>query len=106
MRGPSFPGMRKSLGPYLVDKTALIEKIVITGLYQRVDLVLRPRRCGKSCMLHMLRCDIPPSPLFNFPELATGRFSLSENPIRGHFLRVSISPPDLISAKSTWGSML
>jgi Predicted AAA-ATPase len=54
-RGPAFPGLRMSLGPYLVDKTAVIEKIVKTGLYQRVDLVLRPRRCGKSCMLHMLR---------------------------------------------------
>ncbi|KAK2459529.1 hypothetical protein APHAL10511_008453 [Amanita phalloides] len=50
-----FPMMRKELGPYLVDKTKLIEKIVDGGrLNGRVDLVLRPRRCGKSTMLQML----------------------------------------------------
>ena len=51
-----FPDLRWDLGPYLVDKTKLIEKIVahrrLTG---QVDLVLRPRRCGKSTMLQMLK---------------------------------------------------
>jgi Predicted AAA-ATPase len=51
-----FPDLRRNLGPYLVDKTKLIENIVdnyrLTGL---VDLVLRPRRCGKSTMLQMLK---------------------------------------------------
>jgi hypothetical protein len=51
-----FPDLRRKLGPYLVDKTMLIEKIVdgrrLTG---DVDLVLRPRRCGKSTMLQMLK---------------------------------------------------
>ena len=51
-----FPDLRSSLGPYLVDKTKLIENIVdhhcLTG---RVDVVLRPRRCGKSTMLQMLK---------------------------------------------------
>ena len=52
-----FPAMRETLGPYLVDKTKLIENIVdgrrLTG--HSVDLVLRPRRCGKSTMLQMLK---------------------------------------------------
>ena len=52
-----FPMMRRTLGRYLVDKTKLIETIVdrdrLTGGY--VDLVLRPRRCGKSTMLQMLK---------------------------------------------------
>jgi predicted AAA+ superfamily ATPase len=51
-----FPNLREDLGPYLVDKTKLIENIVdshrLTG---HVDLVLRPRRCGKSTMLQMLK---------------------------------------------------
>jgi Predicted AAA-ATPase len=49
-----FPALRTDLGPYLVDKTKLIENIVVrmTGC---VDLVLRPRRCGKSTMLQMLK---------------------------------------------------
>ena len=51
-----FPDLRRSLGPYLVDKTKLIENIVdrhlLTG---HVSLVLRPRRCGKSTMLQMLK---------------------------------------------------
>jgi hypothetical protein len=55
MRGPSFSALRKLLGHYLVDKTSLIEKIVSTGVCQWVDLVLWPRHCGKSCMLHMLK---------------------------------------------------
>ena len=51
-----FPAMRVELGPYLVDKTKLIEKIVDgRRLNGRVDLVLRPRRCGKSTMLQMLK---------------------------------------------------
>jgi predicted AAA+ superfamily ATPase len=50
-----FPVLRKELGPYLVDKTKLIENIVDDGrLVRHVDLVLRPRRCGKSTMLQML----------------------------------------------------
>jgi Predicted AAA-ATPase len=49
-----FPKLRKQLGPFLVDKTKLIENIVKHGLNSHVDLVLRPRRCGKSTMLHML----------------------------------------------------
>jgi Predicted AAA-ATPase len=51
---PTFRVMRKFLGPYLVDKTALIERIVDRG-FGEVDLVLRPRRCGKSSMLNMIR---------------------------------------------------
>ena len=51
-----FPDIRMELGPYLVDKTKLIEKIVEDRrLNGRVDLVLRPRRCGKSTMLQMLK---------------------------------------------------
>ena len=50
-----FPDLRKDLGPYLVDKTKLIEKIIKGHrLNRHVDLVLRPRRCGKSTMLQML----------------------------------------------------
>ena len=41
-----FPAIRGELGPYLVDGGRL------NG---RVDLVLRPRRCGKSTMLQMLK---------------------------------------------------
>jgi predicted AAA+ superfamily ATPase len=52
---PFFPKLRKQLGPFLVDKTKLIENIVNHGLNGDVDLVLRPRRCGKSTMLHMLK---------------------------------------------------
>jgi hypothetical protein len=56
MCGPFFPHLRKRLGPYLVDKTELIERIVLYRLETGfVDLVLRPRRCGKSTMLQMLR---------------------------------------------------
>jgi predicted AAA+ superfamily ATPase len=53
---PFFPGLRRKLGPYLVDKTKLIENIVLNYcLIGDVDLVLRPRRCGKSTMLQMLK---------------------------------------------------
>jgi hypothetical protein len=56
MCSPFFPVLRKDLGPYLVDKTKLIENIVVHGhLSGHVDLVLRPRRSGKSTMLQMLR---------------------------------------------------
>ena len=51
-----FPELRGELGPYLVDKTKLIENIVDRRrLTRHVDLVLRPRRCGKSTMLQMLK---------------------------------------------------
>ena len=51
-----FPELRADLGPYLVDKTMLIENIIVNNrLTDHVDLVLRPRRCGKSTMLQMLK---------------------------------------------------
>ena len=51
-----FPKLRCQLGPYLVDKTKLIENIVARRrLSGHVDLVLRPRRSGKSTMLQMLK---------------------------------------------------
>jgi hypothetical protein len=53
-----FPGMRNVLGRFYIDKTELIEKLISMG-EKRVDFVLRPRRCGKSAMLSMLRCGIP-----------------------------------------------
>jgi predicted AAA+ superfamily ATPase len=56
MCSPFFPQLRKQLGPYLVDKTQLIEKIVNNGLNGNVHLVLRPRRCGKTTTLQMLKC--------------------------------------------------
>jgi len=43
------------LGRFLVDKTKLIEEIVNSHMRGKVDLVLRPRRCGKSTMLPMLK---------------------------------------------------
>jgi hypothetical protein len=57
---PFFPKLRKELGPYLVDKTGLIENIVVNErlchrLCGHTDLVLRPRRSGKSTMLQMLK---------------------------------------------------
>ncbi len=53
---PFFPDLREELGPYLVDKTELIENIIVNKrLSGHVDLVLRPRRCGKSTMLQMLK---------------------------------------------------
>jgi predicted AAA+ superfamily ATPase len=56
MCSPFFPDLRSDLGPYLVDKTELIKKIVDNNcLTGHVDLVLRPRRCGKSTMLQMLK---------------------------------------------------
>jgi len=56
MCSPFFPDLRRNLGPYLVDKTKLIENIVVNRrLTGNVDLVLRPRRCGKSTMLQMLK---------------------------------------------------
>jgi predicted AAA+ superfamily ATPase len=56
MTGNFFPELRAELGPYLVDKTKLIENIVDNRfLACHVDLVLRPRRCGKSTMLQMLK---------------------------------------------------
>jgi len=55
MCSPIFPQLRKQLGPFLVDKTKLIEAIIDNGLNGNVQLVLRPRRCGKSTMLHMLK---------------------------------------------------
>jgi predicted AAA+ superfamily ATPase len=55
MCSPRFPMMRKQLGPFLVDKMKLIERIVDSGLSGSVDLVLRPRRCSKTTMLHMLK---------------------------------------------------
>jgi hypothetical protein len=52
---PFFPEIRELLGQYLVDKTKLIEDIVTTRMGGGVvDLVLRPRRCGKSTMLQMI----------------------------------------------------
>ena len=56
MSSTFFPELRKDLGPFLVDKTMLIKNIVIDNrLTGHVDLVLRPRRCGKSTMLQMLK---------------------------------------------------
>jgi len=55
MCSPFFPQLRQELGPFLVDKTKLIEKIADRGLTGKVELVLRPRRCGKTTMLQMLR---------------------------------------------------
>jgi predicted AAA+ superfamily ATPase len=55
MCSPFFPQLREQLGPYLVDKTKLIQNVVDRGLNGNVDLVLRPRRCGKSTMLQMLK---------------------------------------------------
>ncbi|KIM82132.1 hypothetical protein PILCRDRAFT_820521 [Piloderma croceum F 1598] len=54
MCSPFFPQLREQLGPFLVDKTKLIEKLVDNGLNGDVDLVLRPRRCGKTTTLLML----------------------------------------------------
>ena len=50
-----FPKLREDLGRFLVDKTKLIEEIVNSRMRGKVDLVLRPRRCGKSTMLQMLK---------------------------------------------------
>ena len=50
-----FPELRHGLGPYLVDKTKLIENLIHRLGSGVVDLVLRPRRCGKSTMLQMLK---------------------------------------------------
>ncbi|KIL58829.1 hypothetical protein M378DRAFT_170096 [Amanita muscaria Koide BX008] len=55
MCSPFFPQLRQLLGPFLVDKTMLIEKIVNNSLNGIVHLVLRPRRCGKTTMLLMLK---------------------------------------------------
>ena len=55
MNASSFPVMRTNLGPYLVDKTELIKKIVDNNFTGDVHLVLRPRLCGKSTMLQMLK---------------------------------------------------
>jgi predicted AAA+ superfamily ATPase len=55
MCSPFFPQLRKQLGPFLVDKTKLIEKLVENGLNGNVDHVLRPRRCGKTTTLLMLK---------------------------------------------------
>jgi predicted AAA+ superfamily ATPase len=52
---PFFPQLREHLGRFLVYKTKLIENIVHNGVNGTVNLVLRPRRCGKSTMLHMLK---------------------------------------------------
>ena len=55
MCSPFFPQLRKQLGPFLVDKTKLIKMVIHDGLNGNVDLVLRPRRCGKTTMLQMLK---------------------------------------------------
>jgi len=52
---PFFPNMRLHLGRFLVDKTKLIEDIVERRMCGTVDHVLRPRRCGKSTMLQMIK---------------------------------------------------
>jgi predicted AAA+ superfamily ATPase len=54
MVSPFFPQMREKLGPFLVDKTELIERIIKFGLRGDVDLVLRPRRCSKTTTLQMI----------------------------------------------------
>jgi len=56
MCSPFFPHLRADQGPYLVDKTELIENVVVNNrLRGHVDLVLRPRRCGTFNMLQMLK---------------------------------------------------
>jgi Predicted AAA-ATPase len=55
MCSPFFLQLRKQLGPYLVDKTKLIENLVENGLNGNVDLLLRPRRSGKTTTLLMLK---------------------------------------------------
>jgi len=50
-----FPDLREELGRFLVDKTKLIEDIIDSRMHGKVDLVLRPRRCGKSTMLQMMK---------------------------------------------------
>jgi hypothetical protein len=56
MSSSFFPVLRGELGPYLVDKMKLIENIIVhRRLTGHVDLVLRPRHCGKSTMLQMLK---------------------------------------------------
>ena len=52
---PFFDVMRFHLGRFLVDKTKLIEDIVNCRMGGIIDLVLRPRRCGKSSMLQMMK---------------------------------------------------
>jgi len=53
---PFFPELRNGLRQFFVDKTKLIENIVDNGhLNGYISLVLRPRRCGKSTMLQMLK---------------------------------------------------
>ena len=52
---PFFPEMRQHLGRFLVDKTKLIEDIIQCRMGGIIDLVLRPRRCGKSTMLQMMK---------------------------------------------------
>jgi len=55
MCSPFFPDLRKNLGRFLVDKTKLIEDVVNSRMHGKVDLVLRPRRCGKSTMLQLMK---------------------------------------------------
>jgi hypothetical protein len=45
-----FPGMRDVLGRFYIDKTELSEKLISMG-EKGTDLVLRPRRRGKSAIL-------------------------------------------------------
>src|ERR1700722_16682415 len=55
MSSSFFPELRAELGPSHSYKTKLIENIMVHHLIigQHINLVLRPRRCGKSTMLQM-----------------------------------------------------
>jgi hypothetical protein len=108
MCSPFFPQLRQELGPFLVDKTKLIKKIADRGLTGKVELVLRPRRCGKTTMLQMLRwlhrLTSTPCTEACCPDL----FSVSLKTmmmIHIYFSVTYISQPKKISAKSTWASI-
>ena len=99
--------LREDLGPYLVDKTKLIENIIVDHslIGRQVDLVLRPRCSGKS---------IAQVIMFLISALCTNAFRpvlffllkplVLVIPNRVCFSQAYISRLDRISTRSTWES--
>ena len=106
-----FPDLRRNLGPYLVDKTELIENVILNNRTGDVGLVLRPRRCGKSTMLQIESSSnyvglYPHSVLKLFDQVISSPSLEMMIPTRVCFSKAYISRPDRMSAQSTWESTL
>ena len=102
-----LPQLREDLGPYLVDKTKLIENIIVDHslIGHQVDLVLRPRCSGKSItQVIMLLISALCTNAFRPVLFFLLKPLVLVIPNRVCFSQAYISRLDRISTRSTWES--